>query len=233
VIPRLVAAVTLAVSGVFVLGAPAGAVDTTAPGAPQGNATPTLATDPGVSVVAMSAPTDGKVAVLVHNGSTRPVRIVRVDVVATTADGGRATRVRTKATYPQVLAPDSLALAGVSFGRKHAPAPDAQLTAKVRSARVASARARRTLSVGELALSPIQTGPVAQTMAATITNGTAPSWKAKHPAAAVICFGEAGNPSTFASARAKATRVAPGASVPVSVPLTSLCPAYLVAARAS
>jgi hypothetical protein len=186
-----------------------------------------------VAVVATSAPTDGKVAVVLHNATTHPVRIVRLDVVATTADGGRATRAHTTATYPQVLAPDTLALTAVSFGAKRAPATDATFDAKVRSRRVSSARAERTVSVGALGLSPIQSGTVAQTISATLTNATAPSWTAKHPATAVVCFGEGGNPSTFTAAKASTAKIAPGVSVPVTLSLTSLCPTYLVAARAS
>jgi hypothetical protein len=186
-----------------------------------------------VAVVATSAPTDGRVAVILHNATTHAVRILRVDVIATSADGGSATRVHVTATYPQVLAPDTLALTAVSFGPQRAPAADATFDAKVRSRRVSTAGAARTLSVAGLHLSAIQTGAVAQTMTASLTNGTAPSWTARHPAAAVVCFGEGGNPSTFATAKPNATKIAPGASAPVTVPLTSLCPTYLVAARAS
>ena len=81
-------------------------------------------------------------------------------------------------------------------------------------------------------LSAPETGAVAQTMRATLTNPTT-SWTAKLPETAVMCFGEAGTPTTFATARASARRVAPGKTTPASVPLATLCPTYLVAARAS
>jgi hypothetical protein len=69
-------------------------------------------------------------------------------------------------------------------------------------------------------------------MRATLTNATT-AWTARKPEAAVMCFGEAGTPTTFSTARATGRRLAPGKAVPASVPLTSICPTYLVAARAS
>jgi len=73
---------------------------------------------------------------------------------------------------------------------------------------------------------------VAQTLGATLTN-VSTSWTARSPEAGVMCFGEAGTPTTFAHARASTRRIAPGATAPVSVPLTSLCPSYLIAGRAA
>jgi hypothetical protein len=209
---------------------PAGAVDSTTPGAPQGNVTPTLQTATGVAVVAQSAPVDGQVALLVHNGTTKPVRIDLVTGVATSADGALALRARTVKTFPQVLAPDQLALTAVRF-RGKALAPDAKITAKIRSTPMSPSRAKQVLSVGSLVLSPPLTGKVAQTMQATLTNATT-TWTARLPEAAVMCFGEAGTPTTFSSARAAVRRVSPSTSASASVPLTSLCPSYLVAARA-
>jgi hypothetical protein len=210
--------------------APAGATNASS-GAPQGNVTPTTQPKKGVAVVAQSAPVDGQVALLVHNGSARPVRIDVVTAVATRADGGLAVSARTAASYPQVLAPDGLGLAAVTF-RKRALTPGAVVTAKVRSTPVSTARAARTLSVSNLVLSAPQTGTVAQTLGATLTNGTS-NWTARGPETAVMCFGEASNPTTFAKARATTRRIRPGATASVSVPLTSLCPTYLVAARAT
>ena len=51
---------------------PASAVDTVSPGSPQGNVTPTLQPAKGVAVVAQSAPVDGRVALLLHNGTAKP-----------------------------------------------------------------------------------------------------------------------------------------------------------------
>jgi hypothetical protein len=215
----------------------AGAQTATSPdatrGAPQGNVTPTTTPAKGVAAVAQSALVDGRVAVLVQNATTKAVRIQRITAVASSADGSVATKATSVKAYPQVVAPGELALTSVRFRAKAlAVDPNAQPKVKVRSTPVSSARAQRVLSVGGLALSAPQTGPVAQTMQATLTNSTR-AWKAPRPEAAVMCFGEAGNPTTFAAAPASARRVAPGASVAATVPLTTLCPTYLVAARAS
>jgi hypothetical protein len=211
--------------------AAAAGADATTPGAPQGNVTPTTQAKQGVAVVAVSAPVDGRVALLLHNGSARPVRIDLVTAIATSSGGALATRARTTASYPQYLAPDELGLAGVTF-RTRALTTGAVVTAKVRSTPVSAARAARALSVSNFVLSPPQTGTVAQTMGATLTNGTT-TWTARSPQTAVMCFGEAGDPTTFSSAHAPTRRLAPGGTVSVSVPLTSLCPTYLVAARAT
>ena len=230
-IRRLLLAPAALLFTVTLVAAPAGAADPTSPGAPQGNVTPSTQPKPGVAVVAQSAPVEGRVALLVHNGTTRPVRIDVVTAIATRTDGGQATGARTSASYPQVLAPDELGLAAVTF-RKRALATGAQLSAKVRSTPVTTARAARTLSESDLVLSAPQTGPVAQTMRATLTNDTT-AWTARTPEAAVMCFGEAGNPTTFAKARASTRKITPGDTTSASVPLTSLCPTYLVAARAT
>lgn len=208
----------------------AAAPDTTSPGSPQGNVTPTLQSATGVAVVAQSAPVDGQVALLLHNGTTKPVRIGRITGVATSTEGGLAVRARSVKAYPQVLAPDQLALAAVKF-RAKSVAPDATITAKVRSTPVATSTAGRVLSVGDLVLSAPMTGPVAQTLRATVTNPTT-GWTARLPEVAVMCFGEASTPTTFAAVRASVRRIAPGTTASATVPLTSLCPTYLVAARA-
>ena len=227
---RLLVTCAIAGSLAWTMAVPAGAADTTSPGAPQGNVVPTLETATGVAVVAQSAPVDGQVALLVHNGTAKPVRIDLVTGVATSAEGGLAVRARAVKAFPQVLAPDQLALTVVKF-RGKGIAADTKITAKVRSTPVSTMRAQRVLSVGGLVLSPPMTGAVAQTMQATLTNATT-SWTALLPETAVMCFGEAGTPTTFSSARAKVRRVAPATTASATVPLTSLCPSYLVAARA-
>ena len=179
----------------------------------------------------ISAPVDGVVAVLLQNGTSTPRRIDRINAVATRVDGGKATKASAVTAYPQVVAPGEYALASVKFAADDARA-DAQISVKVRSTQVSAGRAARALSVGGLVLSPSQAGATVQTMQASLTNGSS-SWTARAPRAAVMCFGEAGKPSTFASARATARRVTPGDSTPVTIPLTSLCPSYLVAARAT
>jgi hypothetical protein len=238
VIPRVTRAITTAVSTTALLSAlllalcasPGAAVDTASAGSPQGNVTPTITAAPGVAVVAQSAPVEGRVALLLHNGTTKPVRVERITAVATRPDGGLAVRARTTKTYPQLLGPDQLALAAVKF-RAKAVAPNATITAKVRSMPVSASRAKRVLAVGDLVLSAPMTGSVAQTMGATVTNGTS-HWTAAVPQVAVMCFGEASTPTTFTSARASSRRIRPGATASATVRLASLCPTYLVAARA-
>jgi hypothetical protein len=231
VIRRVITVACATASLVALFAVPGGAVDTMSPGSPQGNVTPTIQSSTGVAVVAQSAPVDGRVALLLHNGTTKPVRVDRITGVATRSDGGLAVRARTAKTYPQVLGPDQLALASVKF-RAKAVAPNTTITAKVRSTPVSAARAKRVLSVSDLVLSAPMTGAVAQTMRATVTNATS-DWTAPIPEVAVMCFGEASTPSTFASARASARRIPAGRTASATVPLTSLCPTYLVAARAS
>lgn len=227
---RVLAVCAVAGSVAWAAVVPAGAVDTTSPGSPQGNVTPALHTATGVAVVAQSAPVEGRIALVLHNATTRAARIDLVTVVATSNAGAAATRARAVKAYPQVVGPDQLALSSVTFRRKQL-APGATYTTKVRSTPVSSARVARVLSVGDLALSAPATGAVAQTMRATLTNATE-SWTAKLPEAAVMCFGEASTPTTFATARASARRIAPGKTASASVPLATLCPTYLVAARA-
>jgi hypothetical protein len=215
----------------LVAGPPAGAVDTTSPGSPQGNVTPTLEPSSGVAVVAQSASVDGRLALVLHNGTKKAVRVDLITAVATSTDGGLAVRARTAKAYPQVLAPDQLALASVTY-RKKSLVPGDTFAAKVRSTPLSAARAKRVVSVGDLVLSAPMTGAVAQTMGATVTNATT-NWTARLPEVAVVCFGEASTPTTFTSARASTRRIAPGKSASATVPLTLLCPTYLVAARAS
>jgi hypothetical protein len=229
--------VALAVVGctfTWLTGADAGAdaAAPTAPTAPQGNVTPNFqpATNE-VAAVANSAPVDGRIGVLLQNGTSSPARVEAVVVTAARADGGQTSRARSIAAYPQVLAPGELALAAVQF-RPRDVAPGASFTVNVRTTPVSSARVTRGLGASNLVLSAPKTGRVAQTLRATLTN-VSTSWTARRPDAAVMCFGEAGTPTTFAHARASARRIAPGKAALVSVPLTSLCPSYLVAARAA
>ena len=138
-------------------------------------------------------------AVLIRNGSTKTARVDLVTLTATSRDGGTVVKARSLEAFPQVLAPGDLALASVKF-RAGDVAPGAVIAAKIRSTPVRPARAARALTVGGLALSPPKTGSVAQTMTATVTNPT-PSWKARSPKVAVMCFGEATNPVAVATAR--------------------------------
>jgi hypothetical protein len=209
---------------------PAGSAFAASAGSPVGNAGPALGPSDGrVSAAATSAPVDDRVAVLIRNGSTKTARVDLVTVAATSRDGGTVVKARSLEAFPQVLAPGELALASVKF-RAGEVAPGAAIAAKIRSNPVSAARAARALTVGDLVLSPPQTGSVAQTMTATVSNPTS-SWPARSPKVAVMCFGEATNPVAVATARLTKARLAPGKQASVSVPLPTLCPTYLVAAR--
>jgi hypothetical protein len=200
--------------------------------APVGNVSPAREPAPlGVSVVATGSPVDDRVAVLIQNGTAKTARVDLVTVTATSPDGGSVVRARSLEAFPQVLAPGELALASVKF-RAGDVAAGAAIAARIRSTPVGAARAARALTVGDLALSPPQTGSVAQTMTATVSNPTS-SWQARSPKVAVMCFGEATNPVAVATARLTKAQLAPGTRASVSVPLATLCPTYLVAARAT
>ena len=200
-------------------------------GAPVGNVEPALAPVTGVAAAATSAAVDDRVAVLIQNAGTRVARVDLVTATATTAEGGSVTRARSVRSFPQVVAPGELALASVQFRRNGVP-PGATVMVKVRSTPVKAARVSRALAVSGPVLSAPQTGPVAQTLDATLANGTT-NWTARDARVAVMCFGESREPSTIATARPKPRVIAPGKQATVRVPLTTLCPTYLVAARAS
>ncbi len=208
------------------------ASETTAAGAAQGNIVPALAPPNGkVAVGAVGAAVDDRVAVVIQNGGTKPARIDLVTATSTSAEGATVTRARSVEAFPQVVAPGELALASVQFRRTGVP-PGAQVAAKVRSTPVRAARAARVLTVSAPLLSAPQTGEVAQTLDATVTNLTT-NWTARGAKVAVMCFGEARDPTTVTTAPLVPAKLAPGKHATISVPLTLLCPTYLVAARAS
>jgi hypothetical protein len=169
--------------------------------------------------------------VIVANGTTHPVRVDLVTVSATTGGGATVTRARTTDAFPKVLAPGGYALAVVKFRKNGAPI-DATMAYRVTSTRARSTADPRALAVSGLTLSPPLTGAVAQTLGATINN---PDNRrtARSPRVAVMCLNEARKPVTLTTARLDATKLAPGKSAPASVPLTTLCPTYLVAASSA
>jgi voltage-gated potassium channel Kch len=154
-----------------------------------------------------------------------------VTATATSADGSSVTRARSVEAFPQVLVPGELALATVQF-RRHGVAPGATVAVKVRSTPVAAANASRALAVSGLTLSPPQTGSVAQRLTAVVQNPTT-AWTARSPRVAVMCFGESRQPTTITTTRVGVARIRPGKQATVAVPLATLCPTYLVAARAT
>lgn len=235
---RRLAATVILLTGALTAGSAhgvAGAAAASAPaptvGMPQGNVEPATTPVPGVGAVATSSAVDDRVAVLLQNNGTTTGRVDLVSVTATTSDGGRVTRARSVQSFPQVLAPGEFGLASVKFRRDEAP-PGSTFAARVRSSTVKTAAAARALAVSDLVLAPPQTGAVPQAMSATVSNPTS-SWTARAPEVAVMCFGEARNPVAVATARPSTARLQPGKQAKVSVPLPTLCPAYLVAARAT
>ncbi len=200
-------------------------------GEPQGNVNPVLEPVTGLGVAGTAAAVDDRVAVLLQNGGNETARVDLVTATATSRDGASVTRARSVEAFPQVLAPGELSLASVAFRANGVP-PGATVVVKVRSTPVTEAKASRALAVSGLALSAPQTGDVAQTLAATLTNPTG-TWTARSPRVAVMCFGESRQPSGITTVRAGVAELAPGQQASVSVPLATLCPTYLVAATSA
>jgi hypothetical protein len=201
------------------------------PPPPRGNVQPALEVIPTgeVGVVASSAPVDGKVAVIVQNRTTGPVRNVRVTATATQPDGTRATKVTTRSLVPSILAPDAIALAVLAFRPADVP-NGATLSYTVARSRAPSTNDRAALDVGSMTLSPPQTGPVAQTLDVEVINPNRRTVKGPL-LLRVMCFGEAALPSLAVDTTVNKATLKPGASMPAEVKLRELCPSYLVAAR--
>jgi hypothetical protein len=217
-------ALTLLVAGAwfFVVGAAAPA--------PTGNVVPVLdPADGRVAVVASSAPADGRVAVVVQNGTTKPVRSVKVNVFATRPDGGLATRAVTDDLVPSTLAPGAIAIGAVDFAPRPI-SPNATLTFSVKSGRAPSSDAPTALGVHGFTLSPPQDGKVAQKLGMTLTNPGSRT-VAGPIDVVVVCFGESSRPTVAVLTTMKKSTLRPRASTQATVKLRSLCPAYLVAAR--
>jgi hypothetical protein len=231
--PSVVTAVFVAVTTLAGPAVAARASERVSPtvGAPQGNVQPALQPVTGVGVAATGSAVDDRVPVIIQNHGTKTARVELVTAVATSRDGASVTRARSVEAFPQVLAPGEFALASVKFRRNGVP-PGATVAVKVRSAPVRATKASRALAVSGLALSAPQTGNVAQTLGATVTNPTS-AWTARSPRVAVMCFGESRQPTSVTTARVGPAKLAPGTRATVSVPLTTLCPTYLVAARAT
>jgi hypothetical protein len=232
---RVVVAFTIIASALVLAPELAGAADSTStPPAitPTGNVQPALDAVTGkVAVAASGAPVDDQVAVIVANGTTRAARVELITATATTGGGATAVRARTVSTYPTVIGPGAYALAVVKF-RKNTVPLDATMTFRVRSTRAKSAADRRALAVSNLVLSPPLTGAVAQTLGATVTNPST-TRTARLPRVAAMCFNEASKPVTMTTARLDVAKLAPAKAAPASVPLTLLCPTYLVAASSA
>ena len=225
-------AVACLLVGVFVTAHAAVAVAAAAAATPvpKGNVDPAL--DPAngkVAVVAAGAPVDGRIAVIVQNGTNAPVRRVKVTALATAADGSRSTKVSTGSLLPSTLEPGAIALAVLGFDAADVD-PDATITYRVSSGRAGSGGDRTALEVGSLALSAPLAGDVAQTLGLSVTNPT--SRTIRGPISVrVMCFGEARRPAVAVDSRITRAKLAAGATVSTTVKLRELCPSYLVAAK--
>jgi hypothetical protein len=199
--------------------------------APSGNVTPTLDPVPAgeVGVVAASAPVDGRIAVVVQNGTTRAVRNVRVTALATRADGGRATRAVTRDVMPSTLGPGEIALGVVEFRRRDVRAGSV-MTFEATSGRAPSTDDPAVLDVGSFELSAPLEGKVAQTLDLTVSNPG--SRTVNGPIALrVMCFNEAGRPALAVDGAVKTAKLRAGGNARATVRMRELCPSYLVAAQ--
>ena len=198
--------------------------------APNGNVTPVLdPTNGQVAVVASSAPVDNRVAVVVQNGTSKPVRSVKVTAFATRPDGGLATRAVTDDLVPSTLAPGAIAIGAVDFRPRPIPS-NAVVTFAVKSGRAPSSDAPTALDVGQFVLSPPKEGKVAQTLDVTLTNPGARTVRGPIDVV-VVCFGESSRPTVPALSTMPKAKVRSRASTRATVKLRSLCPTYLVAAH--
>jgi len=196
-----------------------------------GNVVPRLDAVPTgtVGVAAAAAPVDGKVAIIVQNGTASPVDRVRVRGT-TAAPDGAVVHSRTNTLVPAVLAPGAYGLAALDFKRDSAPG--ASVSLDVKSSRSKSAADRALLAVGAFDLSAPLAGPSAQRLDLTVIN---PRGAVVHGpfSVTVMCFTEAARPAVVATSELKLSRLGPGKSVAMSVPLEYVCPTYLVGARAA
>jgi hypothetical protein len=198
-----------------------------------GDATPTLgAGTPGaVSVVAQSAPNEGRVAIIVRNDTSAPVNNVRVDATATRPDGGSVTSAHTASLLPATLAPGAYGLAVLDF-RKQGVQIDSQVSFTVRHTAAPSGTDPKLLEVGQLTRSAPKSGAVAQTLTFTVANPTHHTLRGPLRAT-VMCFNEAGKPVNLTTARVRTKDLAAGKDATVHVDLAELCPTALVGARSA
>ena len=183
---------------------------------------------PGVAVVAWSPPVDGRVAIVVGNSTSAPVRVMQVVATATDAGGARSVRATTRRVVPQVLPPGAQGLGSVTF-RKGSTRTSDTLAFTVRTARV-RARDSVPLATGGFVLSPPGTGTPAQTLDLVVTNDTTAPVDGRIPVE-VVCLGEAGVPAVAAAGAVARAKLPPGAATHASVGFDLLCPVYVVGAE--
>ena len=181
-----------------------------------------------VAVVAHSAPVGADVGVIVRNGTAQAVDNIKITATAEAPDGGSVVRAGTTAVVPEALAAGSLAIANLDFGKAKLPS-GTTFSFKVTSTRAKLSTHHAELEVREALLSRPMEGAVAQELAVTVANLGAKTYTGPITVTA-MCFGEAKNPAFVTTARVKKAKVAPGATTPVTVTLSSLCPKYMVGA---
>jgi hypothetical protein len=184
-----------------------------------------------VAVVANSAPVGADVGVVVRNGTTKSVNHIKVEATAKAPGGGTIIRARTIELVPGTLAPGGLAIGKLEFGRGDL-ATGTTFSFKVTSKPAKVNASETALEVREALLSRPMEGPVAQEMAVTVANLGAKSYTGP-VTVTVMCFGEARNPAFVTTATVKKARVAAGATTPLTVDLSLLCPKYMVGASAA
>lgn len=221
----LVVALTAAVAVVAVPSA-AGAVS---PGLLT-NIDPALATPlpATVTVVAHSAPVGADVGVIVRNGTAKAVDNVKIAATAKVPGGGSVVRATTTAVVPEALASEALAIANLHFGKAVLPS-GTTFSFKVTSTRARSSTHHPELEVREALLSRPMEGPVAQELAVTVANLGVKTYSGRVTVTA-MCFGEARNPAFVTTGTVKKAKVGSGATTPVTVTLSALCPQYMVGA---
>jgi hypothetical protein len=219
----LVASTVVAALALAFSSAPAGATLTGL----SGNAQPKVPSPlpAGVVVVAQGAPVGADVAVLVANGTNRPVRDVRLDATATRADGTGSTRARSAVVVPSVIAPGAFAVARVGFGTTPL-SPTDKVQISVRKARRGGSTAG-PLAVSQTTLSGPRAGPVAQQLSVTLANSSTHAVRARGTLG-VMCFGEAQNLVLMVTARVPKRKITAGGTTTATVDLPALCPSYLV-----
>ena len=198
-----------------------------------GNGTVTVqaTADGRLMVTAWSAPVTGRVAVVVSNGTNRTVRVQRVDATATNADGSGTSRASSGSVVPSVLRPGQWGIGAVRFRQSTVGADDG-LAFKVRARRARSGDPV-PLAAGSFTLSPPHEGPVAQTLAFVVSNGSRRLVVQPYRTSAV-CLDEAGRLTTESGAVVRRPRtLAADATAPASIGFPTLCPVYVVGAEAT
>jgi len=228
---HVVRSLVLALAAVVIIGAIPGEAVAVTP-ALLANVEPALpSTVPSaVAVVANSAPVGANVGIVARNGTAKAVDRVKVEATAKVPGGGTVVRATTVKLTPATLAPGGLAIGNLAFGKADLPS-GTTFSFKVASKKAVPNAHDIALEVREALLSRAMEGPVAQQMAVTVANLGAKTYTGP-VTVTVMCFGEARNPAFVKTATVKKAKVESGATTPVTVDLSLLCPKYMVGASA-